>query len=357
MDNENNNNNNNSANKKQEDNNNNNDMLLNDNSNNNNNNRSRNYNNEIVSENDNNSNIDCQRKTGTISNPTTIRNNTSTYYDESSGSYNNYLWKFKNTEDDNSFHKKKMSGNTTLTTCSYNIDINQNALFPIYEWLKEIELSCYFNLFIEKKIYNLDKVIYNLKNGICNVTKKDIIKLGISKPGHIYRIITKMEIDSEKINNQISNILLGRKNINGTGEINVLKNSVVYCCGCCSVNNQSKYYCNNDMKKYQLEQWLLRIKMSRYKENFIKNGFDMFEYFILQMFSSYPIDENILKEELKITNINDRDFLLLQINKDVKYIIQKVRRFNNHVISEEISIKKNAENNKQDDESPICIIF
>jgi ankyrin repeat protein len=277
MDNENNNNNNNSANKKQEDNNNNNDMLLNDNSNNNNNNRSRNYNNEIVSENDNNSNIDCQRKTGTISNPTTIRNNTSTYYDESSGSYNNYLWKFKNTEDDNSFHKKKMSGNTTLTTCSYNIDINQNALFPIYEWLKEIELSCYFNLFIEKKIYNLDKVIYNLKNGICNVTKKDIIKLGISKPGHIYRIITKMEIDSEKINNQISSILLGRKNINGTGEINVLKNSVVYCCGCCSVNNQSKYYCNNDMKKYQLEQWLLRIKMSRYKENFIKNGFDMFE--------------------------------------------------------------------------------
>ena len=97
--------------------------------------------------------------------------------------------------------------------------------------------------------------------------------------------------------------------------------------------------------------------MNKYEGNFIENGFDMFEYFILQMFSSIPIDENILKEELKIHNINDRDFILLQINKDVKFIIQKVRRFNNHVINEEISIKKNAENNKKDDESPICIIF
>ena len=105
-----------------------------------------------------------------------------------------------------------------------------------------------------------------------------------------------------------------------------MKNSVVYCCGCCSVNNQSKYYCNNDMKKYQLEYWLSRIKMSRYKDNFIKNGFDMFEYFILQMFSSYPIEENILKDELCINNINDRDFILLQINKDIKYIIQKTKK-------------------------------
>ena len=176
-----------------------------------------------------------------------------------------------------------------------------------------------------------------------------------------------MEIDSEKINNQISNILLGRKNINGTGEINVLKNSVVYCCGCCSVNNQSKYYCNNDMKKYQLEQWLLRIKMSKYKENFIKNGFDMFEYFILQMFSSYPIDENILKEELYIKNINDRDIILLQINKDIKYIIQKKNKslYSSAPLNEVRFSKKNysirnlkeKEENKEKEESSNCIIF
>ena len=322
-------------------------------------NTSRNRNSLIILENNNsNSNFDCQRKAFSISGNNTKRNN-STLNDDSINYNNTNLWKFKTIEEDNIFHNKKTSGNTTVTTYSYNIDItNQNALYPIYEWLKEINLVCYYNLFIDKKIYNLDKTIYNLKNGLCNISKNDIMELGINIPGHIYRIITKMEIDSEKINNQISNFLFGKMNLMYGGEINVLKNSVYYCCGCCSVNNQSKYYCNDDIfKKYQLEKWLSRIRMNKYEGNFIENGFDMFEYFILQMFSSIPIDENILKEELKIHNINDRDFILLQINKDVKFIIQKVRRFNNHVINEEISIKKNAENNKKDDESPICIIF
>ena len=93
--------------------------------------------------------------------------------------------------------------------------------------------------------------------------------------------------------------------------------------------------------------------MNIYKDNFIKNGFDYFEYFILQMFSSIPIDENILKDELKIDNIKDRDFILLQINKDIKYIIKKARKINNVSIYE-ISSNKEEEKN---DESSNCIVF
>ena len=137
------------------------------------------------------------------------------------------------------------------------------------------------------------------------------------------------------------------------GEINILKNSIVYCCGCCSLNNQSKYLCNNNYKKYQLEQWLSRIKMEKYKDNFINNGFDIFEYFILQMFSSIPIDENILKEELKIDSINNRDFILLQINKDIKYIIQKTTT----TIKKNIIKNKNINDKEKVEESSKGFIF
>ena len=321
-------------------------------------------NNDLLSGNKNNanksrnqnkdSNFDFDRKTYSIisSNINTNRNNASFLNDESF--VTNYIWKFKTIEDDNKFHNKKYSGNTTMATYSYNIDTtSQNASYPIYEWLNEINLTCYYNLFIDKKIYNLDKLIYNLKNGICNVLKKDIIKIGIINPGHIYRIITKLEIDSEKINTQISNFIIDKKNLSD-GEINILKNSIVYCCGCCSINNQSKYYINNEFKKYQLEQWLSRIKMNKYKDNFIKNGFDMFEYFILQMFSSIPIDENILKDELKINNINDRDFILLRINKDIKYIIQKTT-INNKKDDRKNFIKNNKE--EKFEENTNCIVF
>ena len=307
------------------------------------------------------SNLDCDRKTCNISYINSNRNNTSTLNDDSL--MNTYLWKFKTIEDDNVF--KKINGNnTTITTCSF-IDLtsrNQNGIYPIYDWLKEINLAFYYNLFIEKKIYNLDKVISNLKNGVFNITKNDIIKIGITTPGHIYRIITKMEIDSEKINRQISNFLLGKKNSGGEGEMNILKNSIIYCCGCCSINNQSKYYSSNDAKRYQLELWLERIKMNKYKDNFIKNGFDMLEYFILQMFSSIPIDENILKEDLKINNINDRDLILLQINKDIKYITQKTNKSRINNSWNEIMLNKNIYIEKKSDkkeigESSNCIVF
>ncbi len=338
-------------------------FMDNDNTNNTNNNIIE-QNNDLLSGNKNNanksrnqnkdSNFDFDRKTYSIisSNINTNRNNASFLNDESF--VTNYIWKFKTIEDDNKFHNKKYSGNTTMATYSYNINTSsQNASYPIYEWLNEINLTCYYNLFIDKKIYNLDKLIYNLKNGICNILKKDIIKIGIINPGHIYRIITKLEIDSEKINTQISNFIIDKKNLSD-GEINILKNSIVYCCGCCSINNQSKYYINDGFKKYQLEQWLSRIKMNKYKDNFIKNGFDMFEYFILQMFSSIPIDENILKDELKINNINDRDFILLQINKDIKYIIQKTT-INNKKDDRKNFIKNNKE--EKFEENTNCIVF
>ena len=276
-----------------------------------------------------------------------------------------YLWKFRTIDDEYFINTKRASeNNTSINTYSYNIEIlNQNAKYPIYEWLKEIKLVCYYNNFIEKKIYNLDKLIYNLKNGICNITKKDIERLGISIPGHIYRIITKMEIDSEKISNKITSIILGELN----KDINILKNSVYCCCGCCSIENQSKYY-NENKKRYQLEQWLNKLRMNKYKNNFINNGFDLFEYFILQMFSSIPIDDNILKDDIGIKNVKDRDFILLQINKDIKYIIKKSEKvmttsINEIILDKNINNKnkdkdKSKEKNKEENEdNSNCLIF
>ena len=297
-------------------------------------------------------------KTSTLTLSNTNRNNLSTLNDEL---YNNYLWKFKSIEDEYIFNNKRSSNNTSIATYSYNIDIpNQNVKYPIYEWLKEIKLICYYNNFIERKIYNLDKLIYNLKNGSCNINKKDIEQLGISIPGHIYRIITKMEIDSEKISNKINNILFGQLN----KDINILKNSVYYCCGCCSIQNQSKYYNNDNNKRYQLENWLSKLRMNKYKNNFIKNGFDMFEYFILQMFSSIPIDENILKDNLEIKNVKDRDFFLLQLNKDVKYILKKSEKslrtsLNEIVIDNNNKNENNIEEkyNKEKEEYSNCSIL
>ncbi len=42
------------------------------------------------------------------------------------------------------------------------------------------------------------------------------------------------------------------------------------------------------------------------------------------MFSNFPIDEKILKNEMKIKNSFEREIILFQLNKDVKYIKRNI---------------------------------
>ena len=51
-----------------------------------------------------------------------------------------------------------------------------------------------------------------------------------------------------------------------------------------------------------------------------------------------PIDDNILKDDIKIKSVKDRDFILLQINKDVKYILKKSEKIRNSSLQNEIVI-------------------
>jgi hypothetical protein len=210
----------------------------------------------------------------------------------------------------------------------------------------------------------MDKVVSNLKTGKFNITKNDIQKIGILIPGHIYRMITKLEIDSGKINEKISNYLIKNIKRMSMRNFNITNNNTNYCCGCCSRNEQIQNF-NNTKRILNLDQWLNKIKMNKYKDNFIENGFDLFEYFILQMFSTYPIDDYIIKEELNIEDDKDRDIILLRLNKDVKYIIQKTENnvscYNN---SYEIGEQRNFEEHNlyefdtdQEEKTSGCIII
>ena len=274
----------------------------------------------------------------------------------------NSLWKFLNDIITNEKTYQSFITNNINSDIDNEYEITYK--YPIYNWLKEINLHCYYSLFKEKGIYSMDKVISNLKTGKYNITKNDIEKIGILIPGHIYRIITKLEIDSSKISEKICKYFVKNKNRKSGKEVKVTNNSVYYCCGCCSSNEQIHNF--GKMKKFfNLELWLNKIKLIKYKQNFIENGFDLFEYFILQMFTILPIDDNILRDELNIENDKDRDIILLRLNKDVKYIIQKAENddfyYNN---SYEIGEQRNFEENnlyefdtEQNEKSSGCIII
>jgi len=274
------------------------------------------------------------------------------------------LWEILNEviSNEKSLYQSFLSNNSNSEfNCDYDYEYEQNYInykYPIYDWLKEIKLHCYYNLFKEKNILSMNNIISNLKTGKYNITKADIGRIGIIIPGHIYRIITKLEIDSNKIKEKITKIIIKTKNGISSKDINITKNSVNFCYGCCALNEEIYNY-NNLKKIFNLEQWLNEINMIKYKENFIENGFDFFEYFILQMFSTIPIDDYILKKELKIEEEKDRDIILLKLNSDIKYLIQKTNKALNDINNfyddkNEINNENDKQKNKEDSD---CIII
>ncbi len=227
---------------------------------------------------------------------------------------------------------------------SHNRELNDMNGNSLLEWLSDIDLSNYYNLFINKGIYSFDKIINDIKNEKFRIQKSDFEEIGIEKNGHIYRIITKLEIDSECIDKQIYQILTS-SNIN-QGRNLITSNE--YCFGCCTLKENNN---DNEEMIYNLDNWLNSNNLNHLKENFICNGFDKIEFFIIQMFSSYPINDNILKNELKINNEKDRDIILFKLNRDIKRILQKLKNQDN------IEKKYKLQFFGEDDEEEICFIF
>ena len=254
------------------------------------------------------------------------------------------------------------------------------ANLPIYKWLKEIDLLVYLSLFIKKKIYSFEKIISDLKSKKIVITPDNIRKIGIVIPGHIYRIFIKLEMDAELIDKNIYEFLLSIKreeeNIkNGKGENEESAQSLYDCCGigCCSLKRShikikvDNHNLSENKIFLDFDRWLRNINMIKYKENFIKSGFDKTEFFILQMFSSLPLEEKIFENEINIDNNNDIDLFIIQLNKDVKFISNKLKKkrsssvkVDKNSISKYLLLKQNEIGPKKKltrTSSNICSIF
>ncbi len=292
-----------------------------------------------------------KKKIPYMNNRASYISNTNTYY---SNSINDSFY-----DSSSNYYIRKKNTNTS-SSVNDSIIIEQEK-YPIYDWLLSIDLPQYSNLFIQKKIYDLTKIINAMKKGKIKMTPKDIKKIGVKTPGHIYRIFVQLELDSGIIDKKIYDFIEKKKNEPKEEEINILNNSIYNICGCCSLKEKTRSTCKKKKNNiYDLDQWLLNINMIKYKINFIENGFDKFEYFFLQMFGSVPIDFNILKNSLNIDSEKDRDLILLQLQKDVKYLAMKTNGVKNIKIDKIPKIAKSSSYkipNKRNNNSQDCNIF
>ena len=199
-------------------------------------------------------------------------------------------------------------------------NIPTNILLRLRDWLISCDLLCYYNLFIAKNMYDIDSYIKALQEGSISISYRDIEKLGIKKPGHIYRLLIRLELDAGLIDINLFNYILEKISYNTYSTTLALTSSIndINCCGinvCPNECNNNKYG-NSRKQKYadvfynDLSSFLRGYNLYKFKGNFIYNGFDKIEYVIIQLFSKYAFNKQTLNDCLHVYNEKDKSKLL-----------------------------------------------
>ena len=176
-------------------------------------------------------------------------------------------------------------------------------------------------------MYDIDRCIYDIQNNKISVSYKDIEDLGIRKPGHIFRLLLKLEIDSGILDNNLFSYIISKFNMSSTIANNIILTSSITdinCCGICNKNKNYQTYIKRSDCPYSDIFTFLKFKdLWKYKENFIHNGFDQLEYVLLQLFSKYAYDKEIMNDCFHLYIEKDKVDVLNKLYEEKKNIAQE----------------------------------
>ena len=192
---------------------------------------------------------------------------------------------------------------------------NKTSSNSLKNWLNQIGLLNYYQNFISNNINDINILINKIK-----IDQKynnfDFMRhlLNIQKPGHCLRVLIKLESDAGLIDDKIKNFFIEDQNndiYNNNLHISISQN---YCFDCCCIKNMKS------VKKNDLRFFLTRYDLMNLYSNFVYNGFDNLNFVILQMYSSYIINDEMLINYFHIYDGVQRDILLNAFAAELKKI-------------------------------------
>ena len=229
-------------------------------------------------------------------------------------------------------------------------------------WLNSIELPFYFDNFVNNNIYDISLLMRN-QTKINYEYIENLLK--IHKSGHIYRILCKLEVDGGNLENKICDFLVGIGNT--TIDSNLMDNNKAIhtrnkgCCGKCFNCCEGK---KPLVEKRDLMAFLKKYNILHLYDNFFHNGFDLINFVILQMYTKYSINDEIIKKCFHIYKKKDRYLVLDALFNEVKEInIFFSTNFHNHCLFPKYQNNdwENSWNdetiNSENDTSNKCIII
>ena len=233
--------------------------------------------------------------------------------------------------------------NKDVTEFVYSDDLFENSQnnkkINIKNWLSNSGLYLYYQNFFNRNIYDLNSLINDIKK----IKNKDFLfnyienNFQIHLPGHIYRIIVKLEILEDKIDPKITNFFIKKEdNLNDTNNIKPSSLLKLF-------DNCDNFIDYSTINKNNLKVFLKKYNLNHLYHNFYQNGFDLINFVILQMYSkNFSINDEILENCFHIYDQNDRNLVLNSLkyekNKIDKFLDSKEYKKNNNINKESSDI-------------------
>ena len=216
------------------------------------------------------------------------------YLFEEKGNYNNNICisNFNNNLDldlstiNNEFNLSTINSQKNYDKKEKEIICNNK---PLYEFLAQINLQKYYSNLNNNGFEYINMIIDDTKLGNY-LTDEQLKSIGILIPGDRAKILIRLEEKS------------------GLYDFNITKN-VYY-----TLNNLEKI--ELDINVIKLNGWLAKIKLEQYLKNFIKNGYYSVDLLLMQTLSKNPLNNDILKNELKIEKLGHRTRILNKLKED-----------------------------------------
>ena len=237
--------------------------------------------------------------------------------------------------------------------------ISNDLITKLRDWLISCDLLCYYNLLIKNNIYDIESYIINLKNNKINISYKDIEDLGIKKPGHIFRFLLKLQMDIGILDNKVCDYITSKfnENVLTTLGVNVSINEIKYCgMLLCPGTNDYSRNCNYT----DIFSFLKSKNLMEFKENFIHNGFDQIEFILIQLFSSFAFNKDILNDYMHIYSERDKNKVIKKLYEEKKNISREIginydEREVLYILNENNEEMENSD--KKNGEKSFCNIF
>ena len=238
------------------------------------------------------------------------------------------------------------------------LNISNEILSKLKKWLISCDLLCYYNILIENKVYNIDEIISKMKNKTIELNYNYIEELGIKKPGHILRFLLKLQIDAGVIDKKTCDLIFDKYNNSTTI---LLNSSDMQCCeiSCFSHNCSLSEVTDNisNINNNDIFTFLRNKDLTEFIDNFIHNGFDQVDYIIIQLFSNFKFDKNMMNEYFHIYLENSQEKVIKKLYEEKEKIANELNiPFNKNELKD-ILASFNDEYLMTKEEKKICLIY